>query len=391
MIIPMNLSEAVSVLIGQPVELVDMLSEEDRRNLVARLRITTGADAGRTVIAKQTVGFELPDTSEEDRLRFFREAAAATLLTKLAPGEHTPRCWGADRQTGLMIFEDLGTDATLVQPLLDGSAGAARTAMISFVRRLAAIHGATAYRSADWDRTVTDLGAPAALLTDHVLARYGRGVDDGIKGLDRLLAELGLSPTRDRTGLAAELDSVRQTLTHPGPFTVLVHNDPCPDNVVITSAGARVLDFEFGRPGHALIDGLYPQLPFPSCWCCNRVPDDLGAELTRLYRDDLAATIPQAADDELYADATTQVMAYWLLMTFESMAADVRVESRTWGIASTRSRALTRLDSFTHTARITGRLPELAGLAEQIRSELVDRWTQTDPLPIYPGFAAADG
>ncbi|WP_188894485.1 phosphotransferase family protein [Microlunatus endophyticus] len=387
----MNLSEAVAMLIGRPVELVDLLSEADRRNLVARLRVTSGADAGRTVIAKQTVGFDLPDTTEEDRLRFFREAAAATLLTRLAPGEHTPRCWGSDRSTGLMIFDDLGTDATLVQPLLDGSAGAARSAMISFVRRLAAIHGATAYRSADWDRTVTDLGAPAALLTEQVLARYGRGIDDGAQGLDRLQNELGLSPAGNPHGLAAELDSVKQTLTRPGPFTVLVHNDPCPDNVVITSSGARLLDFEFGRPGHALIDGLYPQLPFPSCWCCNRVPDDLGAELAWFYRADLAVRIPQAADDALYAEATVHVMAYWLLMSFESIAEDVPVESRTWGIASTRSRALTRLDTFIHTANATGRLSELAELAQRIRAELAVRWTEADQLPIYPGFSAAVG
>jgi hypothetical protein len=188
-----------------------------------------------------------------------------------------------------MIFDDLGTEATLVQPLLDGSPGLARSAIVRFVRRLAAIHAATARRSADWDRTVTDLGAPAALLTEQVLAQYGHAVDAGLGGLEGLLADLGLSPVQDRPGLVAELDSIKETLTRPGPFTVLVHNDPCPDNVVITSSGARLLDFEFARPGHALIDGLYPQLPFPSCWCCNTVPDDLGAELAQLYRDGVLA------------------------------------------------------------------------------------------------------
>lgn len=385
----MSLCEDVAALIGQPVEMVDMLSEDGRRNSVVRFRVTSGADTGRTVIAKQTVGFNDADASEEVRLRFYREAAAATLLTRLAPGEHTPRCWGADQRTALMIFEDLGTEATLVQPLLHGSPAMARSAMISFVRRLASIHAATAQRSADWDRTVTGLGAPASLLTERVLAEYGRAVGAGLKGLDGLLADLDLPRVQDRPQLIAELDLIKHTITRPGPFTVLVHNDPCPDNVVITSSGARVLDFEFGRPGHALIDGLYPQLPFPSCWCCNTVPDDLGAELAQLYRDELATGIPEAADDDLYADATAHVTAYWLLMAFEWIVEDVLVESRSWGIASTRSRVLSRLDTFIRATHVTGRLPNLSGLARAVRVRLADRWPGVDPLPVYPGFGSA--
>ncbi|WP_195909000.1 phosphotransferase [Microlunatus sp. Gsoil 973] len=385
----MNISEPVALLIGRSVELVDTLSEDGRRNSVVRLRVTSGAEDGRTVIAKQTAGFHDAETSDEVRLRFFREAAAATLLTELAPGEHTPRCWGVDPRNGLMIFDDLGTAATLVQPLLEGSPGAARSAMISFVQRLASIHAATARRSADWDRTVTALGAPAALLTERVLARYGHAVDAGLGGLDRLLADLDLPPVQDRLELLVELESVKQTLTRPGPFTVLVHNDPCPDNVVITSSGARLLDFEFGRPGHALIDGLYPQLPFPSCWCCNAVPDDFGAELAQLYRNGLEDGIPEAADDDLYAEATAHVTAYWLLMSFEWIAEDVLTQSRTWGIASTRSRVLSRLDSFIRVADATDRLPRLAGLARQLRAVSADRWTGVDPLPVYPGFGVA--
>jgi DNA-3-methyladenine glycosylase I len=34
----------------------------------------------------------------------------------------------------------------------------------------------------------------------------------------------------------------------------------------------RLIDFEFGRLGHALMDGTYGRMIFPSCWCANRLP-----------------------------------------------------------------------------------------------------------------------
>ena len=54
----------------------------------------------------------------------------------------------------------------------------------------------------------------------------------------------------------------------------------------------RLIDFEFTRFGHALIDGLYPQIPFPTCWCCNVIPDGLADELTTAYRAELGARLP---------------------------------------------------------------------------------------------------
>lgn len=383
----MNLSASVSAMLGKPVEVVDMLSEADRRNTVARLRVTAGGNVGRTVIAKQTVGFDEPDAGPEVRLRLYREAIAGTVLTRLEPGEHTARCLGVDPRNGLMIFDDLGADASLVQPLLEGGGPDARAAMISYVRRLAALHAATAGRLALWDQTVAELGAPQELRTAAVLDQYGQSFDNGVAGLHRQLRDLGITPTSEADAeLARELASIRTTVTQPGPFTVLVHQDPCPDNVVITKSGIRLIDFEFARPGHALIDGLYPQLPFPTCWCCNLVPDGFAAELAAVYRKELITGVPEAANDDLYADATIRLIAYWLITSFERFFEAVLTESWTWGIASTRSRQLSRLDVFIRSARESRRLPALRRIAEELHRLLADRWAPEIALPVYPAF-----
>lgn len=380
----MNIASSVGALLGQPVDVIEILSEQERRNTIARLRIKDGTEAGTTVISKQTVGFDDPGSGRDVRLRLYREALAATVLTRIAPGEHTPRCRGVDAGTGLMIFDDLGTAVSLDHSLLSGSPADARTAMIGYVRRLGALHAATAGRLQVWDDVVAELGAPAELLSDRVLEQDGAALDRGLAGLDGHLRDLGLPATGDE--LAAELEIIRTAVTRPGPFTVLVHRDPCPDNVVLTPSGVRLIDFEFAHPGHALIDGLYPQLPFPTCWCCNTVPDDLGAELAAGYRDELITGVPEAADDDRYTDATANLMAYWLVSGFEWVFTDVLIESRTWGIASTRSRILSRLAAFIEQSRQTGRLPTLGRLADSLQKVLTDRWQQETPLPVYPAF-----
>jgi hypothetical protein len=40
-----------------PLELVERLSDDHRRNTLLRLRVTSGPDSGRTVVVKQVVGF----------------------------------------------------------------------------------------------------------------------------------------------------------------------------------------------------------------------------------------------------------------------------------------------------------------------------------------------
>lgn len=383
---PNPIGSAVASVLGRPVEVIEILSEDDRRNRIARLKIIDGEDRGSTVIAKQAVGFDDPEAGPHLLVRLFSEAIASTMLTRLEPGVHAPRCRGVDPERGLMIFDDLGSSATLVQPLLNESGPAARAALIGYVRRLGAFHAATAGRLQVWDDVATELGAPDYMRTTRRLQMDAEGLDRGLVGLDQLLRELGIPEAVTDSELMSDFDTVRTAMTEPGPFTVLVHRDPCPDNVVRTESGVRLIDFEFSHPGHALIDGLYPQLPFPTCWCCNTVPDDLRVELAATYRQELITGIPDAADDDLFADATANVMAYWLITSFDWMFSDVLAESRTWGIASTRSRVLSRLLAFTRQSEETGRLPALGRLAGEMHRVLSARWDTERPLPVYPAF-----
>ena len=366
-----------------PLELAERISDEDRRNTLLRLRVTGGADAGRTVVLKQVNGFG-KSANDWTKSRFYGDALGALFLTQVTGDRHAPRCLGVDVALGFILMADLGSVESLVEPLLEGSADSARTALLSYVRRLGAMHADTAGRQREYDEIAESLQAPARFRTRQSRRDDDRSLRQGLDGLSRQLAEL----QRRRVGPAVidEIEVVAATVRDPGDFAVLLHRDACPDNMACGADRLRLIDFEFTRFGHALIDGLYPQLPFPTCWCCNVIPDGLADELTSAYRSELARGCPSAADDAVYARASAHVTAWWLLCSFGWPFENVVKQDDTWGLASNRSRELTRLSRFADIAERTGELPALAELARSVATNLRKVWPTTEPLPLYPAL-----
>jgi Phosphotransferase enzyme family len=366
-----------------PLELVERISDDDRRNTLLRLRVTGGPDAGRTVVAKQVVGFA-KKANDWTKGRFFGDALGALFLTQVSGDRHAPRCLGVDVGLGFILMDDLGAVESLVEPLLEGSADRAREALLTYVRRLGAMHADTAGRQREYDEIADSMQAPPRFRTRQSRRDDDRSLRQGLEGLSRQLAELKLG--RIGPAIIDEVEQVAGTVRDPGDFAVLLHRDACPDNMAFGSDRLRLIDFEFTRFGHALIDGLYPQLPFPTCWCCNVVPDGLADELTAAYRAELVHGCPSAADDAVFARASAHITAWWLLCSFGWPFENTVKEDDTWGLASNRARELTRLARFAEVADRTGELPAMAELARSVEVNLRRRWPNTEPLPIYPAL-----
>ena len=75
-----------------------------------------------------------------------------------------------------------------------------------------------------------------------------------------------------------------------------------------------MLDFEFARVGHALLDGVYGRVPFPTCWCIGQLPEHVTQVMERAYRTELAQGCPAARDDAHYARAVAEACAYWMIL-----------------------------------------------------------------------------
>lgn len=371
---------------GAPVQLTDVvcLSEEERRNRLLRVRVENPPEGlPASLIIKQVVAKEYnPDQAASwDTQRFFRDWAGAEFLSNL-PGDpgHGPRFYGGNRELGFIILEDLGQNhQSLVEPLLEGDAASAEAALLRYIMRLGKMHADTVGRAAEFQAL---LHAANPALAAAPVAHEERPL--GIPHFTNILTSFGVAVEAE---LLTELQAMYERIEQPGPFSAFIHRDLCPDNMFFIGEDVRLFDFEGGSFGHALIDASYARIPFPTCWCCNRIPQPVVLKLEAAYRTELMRGCPAAADDRLFAqglgDACSYALLEWLRWwetPFTSM------EDHRWGLASIRSRILVRLETLINTASEFDLLPHLRTSASQLLATLQTHWSDAEPLPFYPAF-----
>ena len=375
-------AQVLSQALGRQVCLGDVtpLTEKGRRNKVLRCRNLSGGSPS-SVIIKQVAGdsYDPDNTASWDIRRFFSDWAGAAFLSTLAiVPSHSPRFYTGDRALGFFVLEDLGPHRSLVEPLLEEHAANAQTALLTFATALGTLHAATCGQAARFERFCRDIH-PKAL----VFPPAGEEFSERTKHLQAILERLEV---RSEAHFRQELEIVISTVESPGPFLAYIHGDPCPDNVFFLGEQMRLIDFEFGRFGHALLDATYGRMMFPTCWCANRLPNAMVAQMEAAYRAVLVRGCPEAQEDRIFETTLVSVCAFWVLNTLGWQLAGALQEDRTWGIATVRSRLLARLDAFIATAEEFDRLPAMRGTASRMLEVLRNRWPETQPLPLYPAF-----
>jgi len=379
-------AQLLSQQAGVSVQLthVECISEEERRNRLLRCAIANPpGDLPASVIIKQVVAKEYnPDQIDSwDTQRFFRDWAGAQFLSSL-PGApaHSPRFYGGDRQLGFIILEDLGEGHhSLVEPLLEGDAASAEAALIRYMTRLGKLHADTTGKAAEFQTFLQ--AANPAWIGDLVM----QGAPPlAIPHFTEILTAFGLPV---ESGLLAELQSMYARVEQPGAFSAFLHADLCPDNMFFIGDDVRLFDFEGGRFGHALIDASYARILFPTCWCCNRIPQPVVMKMEAAYRTELIRGYPAAADDRLFTQALGDVCGFMLLESFRWwQLPPAPQEDNQWGLASARTRGLARLEALINTATEFDLLPQFRNAASQLLTTLQARWPEVEPMPYYPAF-----
>ena len=203
------------------------------------------------------------------------------------------------------------------------------------------------------------------------------------------LARSMARPTPRRPSLSDEdLTLLATRLSNPAPFLAYIHGDACPDNCVHIGNTVRLFDFEHGRFGPALIDGVYGRLPFPSCWCIGRLPEPVARDMEEMYRAALSHGCPAAADDTLFYRAVVEACVYWLAH-FARLhpLAEVLERDSLWDTATMRQRCLLRIDSVDRALREVAHLGAIGALIATIAVRLHTLWDPTTkPIPYYPAF-----
>ena len=403
----------LSDTLGGPTKLA--ATDRLRDDRVFRCQVVEGPDhAPASVIIKQAWPGYDPAVSSRGADLFFNHWAgthfAGSLPTDPPLG---PQLFGGDHSHGLVIMEDLGepqdlrrlrqrwieTDAgldeeqrevvlaslgrkSLIEPLLEHDAIGAERWLVAFARTIGRLHASSMGRIAEYVRLRGSLSPPP--FTDHLHHQLYR--PDTAKPILDVLSMLGISPSGAFT---TEIETVVRAMREPGPFLAYTHGDPCPDNCIQVGDQLRLIDFDHGGLRHALLDGVYSTIPFPTCWYANRIPAAVRGEMEAAYRTELIAGCPAAEDDALFHRAVADACTYWVLgwiVERHNLKYQLQ-QDRAWGIATLRQRTLARLELLVELSEVYGQLPEIRRVAAALLAILTRRWATTiAPLPLYPAW-----
>ena len=114
-------------------------------------------------------------------------------------------------------------------------------------------------------------------------------------------------------GAKMEMKTVAAFIAAPEPFLAYTHGDPIPMNALPVGDERKLFDFEFGEFRHALRDGIYGRVCFPTWYHINRMPNDVVEKMEIAYRAELAKGCPEAADDTLFFVSVVEACAYWAI------------------------------------------------------------------------------
>jgi ankyrin repeat protein len=360
---------------------VQRLSHERRRNLLLRCAVLDGpTGTPESLVIKQARQhkYDPDDPKSRPAVGLFRDWAGLEFLATL--DEHQlacPRFYGGHREAGFFLMEDLGGARELDDVLTRGSANEARHALLLLAESLGHMHAISAGHGEEYQK-IRDVLGPGDGRQRLRLADHAR---DYAPALVERCESLNVKVAPE---FAADIEHVARVMADPGPFLTYTHGDACPDNCVLSGDRLRLFDFEFGNFRHALLDGVYGRIRFPTCWCVRDIPAPVVADMELVYRRELVQGCPAAADDHVYSCAVADACAYWILENLVQLFDRAMQYEEPKGTATNRQRILTRLAEFCEVAERAGHLAGLRQTLERLLAVLRQRWS--DNMPSYDAF-----
>jgi hypothetical protein len=387
--------QVISNALGNQIHITEVkrLTKKGRRNLLLRCFIdpTHGVPSSFILKKVETEIYNPEDTDSWDTMRFFKDWVGAQFLSTIPRRfDYSPLWYGGNRELGFSILEDLGHHLSLVEPLLEKDSDRAEKILLKYATRLGQLHTDTIGKVATFKDLFHSLSPTGRLSALQMTSQAARIPTQRVNALEQafhtLQAKLESLGIRIESGLSKELEAIVSAVTDPGLFLAYIHADPCPDNIFVRGDELRLIDFEFGHFGHALIDATYGRMMFPTCWCANRLPHSTVSKMEIAYRKELFQECPQAQNDSIFEAELVKICGFWLLITLVRHLQEALDKDRNWGIASVRQRVLARLEAFINTSEQFAKLPSLRGLSSCLLELLHQRWTRTPPLSLYRAF-----
>ena len=356
--------------------------DTDRATVLRCCVVEDLPDVPQSVVVKRaltTDGTEFhPNSPDEMVPRFFNDWAGLEFLSEISDGDSpAAQFYGGDRKRGLMVIEDLGDGWNFYGSLRGESPTAATAELIKLARALGKMHALTIHKEAAYDRIRDRLGSrdKSPSITGEWQRLMGK--------LDEVCGRIGVKPHR---GAKTEMKTVAAFIAAPGRFSAYTHGDPIPMNALPVDDERKLFDFEFGEFRHALRDGIYGRVCFPTWYHINRVPDDVVKEMETVYRAELVEGCPEAKDDTVFYRAIVEACAYWAIHSRLNFIEKVWEEDHKWGISTQRQILLLCFDIFRQVSEEFGHLEALGATVRDMATKLRKRWTDLEEMPYYPAF-----
>jgi hypothetical protein len=336
------------------------------RSSVVRARVRTGTDEF-AVVLKTPTGSGLSAVREEAALR------VASRLDLPGP----VRLLGSSADPPLLVLADAGRHPTLADRLMDTDADAAEAALLRWATTIAELQASSAECRADFERELTGLSPFGPLPGDPTPDDLAAAA----AALARDLPRIGVTPP------AAPLEELRSVCDEFGTTASgLVPGDTCPDNAVDAPDGLVLLDFEAASHRHVAWEGAYLTVPWPTCWCSWRLPQDVAGRAVGAWRERLG---PVAAGSAFAADLDRTTIAWVFLSTAGLLPAALDSDPPPRNPAFV-GRRPTRRAMIQHRLAVaaaleTPVLPALRALAEQVHAATLAAWGRCE-LDLAPAF-----
>jgi len=296
---------------GAPVTLVDPVDlGGSERTIVLRVRAEENPfSLPKTMVVKRVLA--CPDgaspATDTAKDAFLREAVSYQFGNTLRP-ENRPgaQLFAHDVDDGLLVLSDLGSGPTLADVLLRGDELAAQHGLMAWAQALGRMHAATADGEDDF----------RALLRRANRQPWPYPLDNTAREAleqlpDLLVAQLGVKTP----AAVQERAAGTQRLLGPEALRAFSPSDLCPDNAMLTDAGVRFLDFEWGGFRDVTLDAAYALVPFPACWCIHQVTDAQSEELVQAWRAEVVGVWPQLADDQVLWPRMLEAQLLWVWLS----------------------------------------------------------------------------
>jgi hypothetical protein len=313
---------------------------------------------------------------------FFNEWATYEFFRQLKlPELIVPRFYGGDAEAGVIVIEDLGKVENAYDAVFGADATYAEEMLIGWMETIGRMHALTVGRQEMFHRIRSALG-PTPPETSKTRQKHLM-----VENFRRTCELVGV---KLRRGCVKEIEKIATIVANPGVFAALSKVDNTPGDCVKVGSKLKILDFEFGKFQHALLDATVLRMIYPTAWRGEYLtPASVIVQAETAYRKELMKCCPQAEDDVLFARAFVGAAAYWCLdndgQFSPEFVSGLLEEDNSW---RGRQRVVQRLRILAKTSEEFGQLPAIGATAQDLESKLCDLWPEAKMMAYYPAFVS---